>query len=282
MHGMDVWSILYSIWTNPTYRTALRAPGTQLGPETHAGTAGHIILTKAVLEYLGISGAVSSATVNGSAYTLTSQTGCSVSGVTANAYSGVDFVQTVDALPWIYDQDGWDNAVAVVPAVATWQTQMLTVTGLAAGLYDVYAGGELIASGVAHTALAAGWNMAEIKTGPTYRQRQEVLGCVRDKQGINRVTLEAKSPLAGIQQWLGRATVGWTSGATEAYVAGDRVSGLVADLVNSVANMDALDAAIYSAATPVPVTYSFRLQGAVPVVPSTRTRALRRAGIPPN
>lgn len=278
MHGMDVWDILYDVWTDPANRTALRYPGTQLGPETHAGTAGQIILCKAVLEYLGVSGAVSAATVNGAAYSLTSQTGCTVTGVAANAYSGVDFTQTVDALPWIFDPDGWDNAVAVMPSVATWQTQMLTVTGLAAGVYDVYAGGEYLRAATS-AELAAGINIAPIQTGPHYRQRVEVLRRMRLKQGLDPVTLVAKSPLAGIQKWLGVATVGWTSGATAAYVAGTRTGTLVADLVNSVAAMDALDADMHAAAAPVPVTYSFRLQGAVPVVPGSRTRGFRRGGV---
>lgn len=268
--GWDTWAALSGVWTNPANWAALQSPGADA---LHAGPAGHIILAKHLLEHLGHDGFCSSATVT-AAGGVTAVNGCTVTGGAVNAFGGADFTRTDSRLPWAVDEEGWTNAISVHPAAGTWQEQSWTVTGLTAGLYDVYANGELIASGVSHTVLSAGWNMAEIKTGPTYRQRQEVLGCVRDKQGIGRVDLAGKLPNAGMRAFVSNANVKWTAGYRDA--------ALTSQLATQITALNTLDSAIWAAAAPVPVTYSFRLQGAVPVVPSDRIRRFRRASIPPN
>lgn len=253
-------------------RAALQYPGTQLTPEIHHSTAGHYMDTYTIISNLGWGTNVSAATINGSAGTLTSSTDCTIGSLSTNSYDGVDFTRLDARLPIAIDEeDGRTRreAIRMIPAMNGWQAYTLTVTGLTSGTYDVYINGSVVAS-VTHTALAAGWNMSELTTGPVWTKCQSVLTAIRNQQGIDPTTLVAVGPP-------NVGMVDWQSRSNNFYVtSGLRDAALISALATYQANLDTLDSAIWTAATPATLTFSLRRQGAGTPTPASIRSANRR------
>ncbi len=262
-----LWHALFSSWTNSANWSALQYPGTQSAPATHPGSAGHIIMAKKVIELLSWSTTVSTATINASNNTVTSSDHCAIGIPTGNAYSGVDFTRLDNRLPWSIDEDGRTNALAVDSTVNGWLTYSITVTGLSSGTYNIFCDGVQIGSDLSNTTLSTGWNMADLTSGPVFDQVQEVLGCIRDMLGVDRVTLANSGP-----PWHG--VYKYKSNAAGAYNLGQRGAILLASLQPAITEVNNYDALIHSAAQPVTRHYSIRLSSipnSTPTVAPTAT-----------
>ncbi|MCX6864727.1 MAG: hypothetical protein NTV46_00665, partial [Verrucomicrobia bacterium] len=174
--------------------------------DDHTGQAGNIVYAWKIITGLGWGTDVSQAAINKTAATLISQNHCTVTGISANAHSGVDFMRLDDRLPWAIDEEGRAGAEFLYPAMQGWQNYSLIVTGLAKGNYDVYCDGELLGT-VSHTTLAEGWNMADLTKGPVWRQCQEVLGRIRDMHDRARsypfATLHTGTARVGVEKYRG-------------------------------------------------------------------------------
>jgi hypothetical protein len=174
--------------------------------DDHTGQAGNIVYAWKIITGLGFGTDVSQAAINKTAATLISQNHCTVTGISANAHSGVDFMRLDDRLPWAIDEEGRAGAEFLYPAMRGWQNYSLIVTGLAKGNYDVYCDGELLGT-VSHTTLAEGWNMADLTKGPVWRQCQEVLGRIRDMHDRSRTypfaILHSGTARVGVEKYRG-------------------------------------------------------------------------------
>lgn len=174
--------------------------------DDHPGQAANIAFAWKLITGLGWSTDVSQAAINGAAATLASQNHCTVTGISKNAYGGVDFMRLDDRLPWAIDEEGRKGAEFLYPAMRGWQTYTLTVTGLAIGNYDILCDGEKIGTAT-QSALASGWNMADLTSGPVWRQCQEVLGRIRDMHDRSRTypfaTLHSGTARVGVEKYRG-------------------------------------------------------------------------------
>lgn len=257
----DTWNTLWPVFTNAANWTAIQYPGTQGTPQTHPGTVGHVLMAYTIIQQLGWGTNVSSATLAANTNTTTSSSGCTISSVALTSTGGT-FNRLDQRLPWAIDEAGRADAVSMIPAMSGWQSYTMTITGLSAGTYTIKCDGVVIGT-ASNTQLAAGWNMSDLTTGPVWDQCQEVLGRIRDAQGINRVTLANKSPNVGMVRYVSNAKVEYKTN-------GLRGSALKAALADEIAGIDALDALIWSAAAPVTRTYSIEgATGAAPVVTIT-------------
>ena len=228
----------------------LRAGTTDGG--VHPGPSGSLIAAWKLITGLGWSVEVSDAAIDATSRTVTSQKDCSITNLTRNTFGGIDFSRLDARLPWAIDEVARPDAVALFPAMAGWQKYDLTITGLAAGNYEVYCSGELIAS-VSSSTLAAGWNMSDLTVGPVWRQCQEVLGRIREMQGVDRTTLFA------IQGGSRTGVERYASAANGAYATnGLRGAQLVAALAPYIAQLGAADSLIHAAAQPTTLSFSIR------------------------
>ena len=253
-----IWHDLLSIWTNPDNWPLLSETG-----DVHPDTSGHILIAHSIIKMLGFSTVVAKSTIKASNRTVTSQTNCTVSNVTANANGGIDFDRLDTKLPWTVDdtQDGYNKAVIMRPEVANWQDYSIKVTKLSAGTYDILCDGTQIGSTISATTLGAGWNMADLHTGPVYAQVQEVLGRIRDMLGVDRVTLANVGP-----PW--RGVYKYKSNAGAYYGDGQRGATLLASLQPAITEVNNYDALIHTAAQPVTRHYSIRLSGSPSPTPT--------------
>ncbi len=227
----------------------------------HYSVAAHIIEAYLVMKDLGWTTNVSTATINGSSATLTGSDHCTISGLAGNAYSGVDFNRLDARLPWAIDESNYDGnarqmATDMLPELAGWLDYSVTITGLSSGVYNVFCDDVQIASGISNITLSSGWNMADLTSGPVFDQVQEVLGRIRDMQGVDRVTLASKSPNHGIVRW--RSNTGAYYGSQ-----GKRGSDLISAMQPAVTELNGYDDLIHSAAQPIIRHYSIR--SSVPV-----------------
>lgn len=237
----------------------------------HPSFVANAIAAYVILDGLGWSADVSSATIAANTLTVTSETQCDVASVTSNAYGGIDFTRLDNRLPMTIDASARAGAVEMYPEVETWQQYLLTVTGLSAGTYDVRINGTDVAD-VTHTEFAAGWNMAGLTSGPVYTKAQEVLGKIRDLHGRNRTTLaEEQNP-----GWNGVAR--WKSNASAQYVVGNgatpadrRAHMLGTSMDDARSNIAYYEGLIHTEATPETLTFSLRLQGYTPAGTASAT-----------
>ncbi len=237
----------------------------------HPGPAASAIAAWKLITGLGWSTDVSEAVINVTSGTVTSQKDCTITNVTPNAFGGIDFSRLDARLPWAIDEVARPDAVALFPSMIGWQKYNLMVTGLASGNYAVYCNGEAIAT-VSATTLSTGWNMSDVTTGPVWRQCQEVLGRIRDMQGMNRTTLtEITSPTRiGVASYKSLANCSYdTLGHTGVLGAADHrnfLLGLDASPYSSdiLGKLNDYDAAIHAAAQPTTLSFSIRRKNALP------------------
>jgi lysophospholipase L1-like esterase len=223
----------------------------------HPGAAGHILIAYAILKELAVvsgENMVSSATIDSTGPTETASTDCTLTSITSNAYSGVDFNRLDARLPWAIDESGRANAVGLLGEVANWQDYLLSVTNLASGTYEIYIDSVLVATKL-HSELSTGVNLSDMTSGPVWDQVQDVLGTVRDMQGIDRTTLARLGPpFSGVEKYGSQATASYQNGD-------ERGATYHTTQVANVAAIDTLDGLIHTAATPATMAWSVRKVG---------------------
>lgn len=263
-----LWQQLKDLFTNSANWAAIGG-----ADDTHPGTGGNIAMFFQTILGFGWSVDVSQAVINGNNATLTSQSDCTISSISLNAFDGVDFTRLDNRLPWVIDEGGRADALLLYPNFANAQDYTLTVTGLPVGNYEINIDGELVAS-VSDAALAAGWNMSDLTTGPIFDQCQDVLNKIRDLQWINRTTLIPITPppaREGVELYKSNAGV--------QYGLGLRDEPLQEALSVSLANIAAKETIIHTAKQPIARSFSLRRIGSSEIAVSRRQNKLRHSGI---
>lgn len=258
----------------------------------HLNEAATLAAASFALAKIGADGDVSSVTVDANAGTLVSEDHATTTNVTKNAYSGVDFTRLDQRLPMAFDDisrpifeidtyspDLAINGSTTANGVLDMNRYMLTVENLPSGTYDVYIDGVDSAT-VDSSELASGWNMTTMTQGPIHDQLVEVLGRIRDKEGVSRTRLfqpvQRSDPdnacvPAGFNWW-GSANYG--SESTWYNDPGWR-GDFLADvkLADAKTELACLDNLIHTEAQPVAHTFSIRLVAdtAAPVISSIAT-----------
>jgi hypothetical protein len=186
--------------------------------------------------------------------TVTATNHCCVTGVSVSGFT-MTFTRKDDRLPMAWDvPDGVitndaRTAFALIPADADAQKYTLQITGMPDGLYQIQEDGIVIAL-ASSAQLAAGYNFfTNMSLGPTAAQRKEVLGRIRDKEHIDRVTLIPQS-VNGHGMFSLFSAVGTYFPANQ----GDAL--ITSGITNNVADIISLNALIDSAALPVVHTYT--------------------------
>jgi hypothetical protein len=166
----------------------------------------------------------------------------------------LSFQRLDDRLPMAYDfPDGTitndaSPAFLLNPSDADFFRFTIQVTGLPAGTYRVAIDGVTV-SHLPSTVLAAGWNMFTNTVGPLWDQRKEVLGRIRDKEHIDRVSLVPKSTD-------GHGMFSFFSNGSNT----NRGDALITALATPVADIFSLDALTATAATPTNHTFTITLE----------------------
>lgn len=258
----DTWNFLHPIWAANLASTT--PVDLQFGADDriHPGPAGHLTIAYAFLNQIQADGNVSVATVDAITGNVSNELYTSITNASSTA-TGVDFTRLDERLPMAFD-DAAREAFKLMPQILDMNKYMLTVQNLAPGNYDVYIDGILSATTTADT-LANGWNMSTMTQGPIYDQLKEVLGRIRDKQGLDRVTRTNIFPWKGV--------VSYQSAAGGFYKNGLRGESLKTALAPYVARINALDELIYVAAQPVARQFSIRKSGGTVENPPTDTAA---------
>lgn len=263
-----LWHDLLSVWTNSANWTAIGGVDV-----IHPGTAGNIAMAYKSILGLGWTTSVSQAVINGGAPSVTSNANCTISSLTSNSYGGVDFSRLDTKLPWAIDEAGRANALTLYSGITGFQDFSTTVTGLAAGTYDIYIDGVLVSSQT-NTALSSGWNMADLTSGPYFDQCQEILGRIRDLHDVNRSTLGANpTPREGMELYKSNASYAY-------YNLGYRGPAVITYCATALASIASYDALLHTAKQPVTRSFSLRRQGfgaASSLVP--RINKLRRSSV---
>ena len=252
----DIWHYLFPIWSA---NLASSTPVNLQGVDTvHPGPSGHLGIAYALLNEINAEESVSSATINAANGVLLAQEHASISAI-ATTTEGVDFTRLDERLPMAFD-DGAREIFRLMPEVLDMNRYMLTVIGLSSGAYEVYV--DNVFSGTTTASmLSGGWNMTEMTQGPIHDQLLEVLGRIRDKEGVERVATDPEEPI-------GRASVGppwqgiidYKSSAGYAYdTLGLRGDDLKEYLATEIAAIDDWDALIHDVAEPVSRNFSLRL-----------------------
>lgn len=213
---------------------------------THPGSAGHLTIAYALLDLMGEDGLVSTAAINATGGTVIYQTNCTISTVVSTA-TNLTFSRLDTKLPMCWD-DSAAAGITMFPGIITnLNRYMLVVSNLTSGDYRVKIDGIIVATNTA-AELLAGINLTSHTNGPIYDQRKEVLGRIRDKHGVDRVTLSALSPNKGIQRYKSNADNGYNN-------LGYRGQQLIDYLVPAVTEVNGLDALIKTAVQPATRTF---------------------------
>jgi len=166
---------------------------------------------------------------------------CAVSSVSL-AGNSLSFTWRADRHSMAWDQpDGTitnDASQALLKTNAFYE--VLVITNIPNGSYHVFEdGSNIYSAAVKNNSLTV--NLFNITRGALWAQRKEVLGRIRDKRGCDRVTL-VDSGMLGETAYNGDSQTQWDAGL--------RGDALVSALATDIANLNAKDAAIWSAAQP--------------------------------
>ncbi|WP_395739059.1 SGNH/GDSL hydrolase family protein [Prosthecobacter sp.] len=185
----------------------------------HLNDLGQLAMAVAILKGLGAPAEVSSAVVDAKEGKVAAADGCAVTGVKVEK-DGVAFDRLDEGLPINFGALGALNFL-FVPIPAELNGYMLTVKGLAAGKYELRAGGRLLGKFTAGQ-LAAGLNVSSMTAngwepgGPWDAQaaalkmvtdaRMEIVGSesyremfLKEQPGVGELRSETKTVLEGLE-----------------------------------------------------------------------------------
>lgn len=237
---------------------------------THFGLAGHLTVAYAILSNLGEDGLVSTALINATAQTSSQATNCSITSITGTS-TNVTFSRLDTKLPMCWDAEAESQATAMFPGIITnLNRYMLYVTNLTAGNYRLKIDGVEVGT-YTNTVLLAGLNLTTITNGPIWDQRIEVLGRIRDKQGMDRTTFQALlTPTQGVNRYVNTCIVQWNLGL--------RDQALIDAVAAADAAVDAYDVLIKNAAQPVNRTFVLENTAVIPQTPPTPMSPIQATG----
>jgi len=243
----NVWSYLHTIWAlNLASSTPVDIQDG--GDADHMGPPAHLGIAYSYISFLNADPNVSSTTIDAASPQVITQSNATISNLTKTA-SGIDFTRLDDRLPMAYD-DRSLPIFKIMPQIYDVNKYMLTVKNLASGYYYVYVDGVPSGS-VSSTELDSGWNMSKMTSGPIHDQLEEVLGRIRDKEGLDRITRAADYPQAGMFQYGSNASSCYSD-------QGLRGAPLKTCLATAIQNLNNLDGLIYAEAQPVARNFSLQ------------------------
>jgi hypothetical protein len=258
--GVDLWNTLAPSWTNDF--NANGGTNVQWFPSPKAGhfaSGGALSVTFAILRgipSLASDTNISTCTVDWNSSSPVATNHCVVSTISKSG-NILTFTRHDDRLPFAWDvADGTitndaSGAFALNPSDADFFKFTLQITNLPAGNYSVLIDGVPVAT-LTNTALATGWNMFTNTVGPYWAQRKEVLGRIRDKEYVDRVTLVPGS--AGDQ--LGMVSYGSNASTQWGSPNNKRGDVLINSVSNNVVNVLGFDTLTATAATPTNHTFA--------------------------
>lgn len=137
----------------------------------HPGEIGHLVMAYTFLKAQGMSATVSEMAINANTPSAIKQSNCTITGLKSDR-GCIEFECLERALP-LPVPDGAAKALEMVPLMDELNREMLVVTDLASGQYEILIDGQPVAQKSA-AELAAGVNLASIKTTPQYKQALKV------------------------------------------------------------------------------------------------------------
>lgn len=155
--------------------TRINAAGQEQDPDftvvgadrVHPGETGHLVMAYLVLKAQGMASCVSTVEIDAAHAAVVRTERCMVSDLQAGA-TAVEFTCLAQSLPFPVSA-GARPALDLVPLVADLDREILSVTGLAAGTYELLIDGVAVERATA-VALAQGLNLALNPRTPQYRQ----------------------------------------------------------------------------------------------------------------
>lgn len=160
---------VYALMNRINRERQLQDPAfTLVGPDrVHPGPAGHFVMAYAFLVAQDLPPPVAKMKLDARGTSPNQTENCEVRNFTANP-DGLAFEYLARALPFPVDAE-MRPALALIPFMAELNQELLVVTGLPAGNYELRIDGELITTSTA-AGLATGINLAEFPATPQYRQ----------------------------------------------------------------------------------------------------------------
>jgi len=256
IRGIDVWNPLSNSWTadfNVNGGTNIQFFSSDSGKGGHVGSGGQLSWVFAFLKSITTDTNISTCTVDWNSSTPVATNHCVVSSISKSGGT-LTFTRHDDRLPLAFDiPDGTitndcSGAFRLIPGDANFFQFTLQITNLPVGNYSVRSDGIRVAS-LSNTVLAAGWNMFTNTVGPYWNQRTEVLGRIRDKEHVDRVTLVPGS--AGD----GEGMISFGSNAFAQWGSNKRGDALINSLSNNVVNVLGFDTLTATAAQPTNHTF---------------------------
>lgn len=147
----------------------------------HPGPVGHLLMAYAFLKAQGMSPTVATISVDATRMTTTSADNCTITNLNSKK-DAVGFDCRANALPFPID-DAAKNALNLIPFVRELNQEIIVVTGLSPGQYELLIDGIKVLQ-CRDTELRDGVNLAVIPVTPQYKQAQQVLDLLNSRAGI--------------------------------------------------------------------------------------------------
>lgn len=244
IRGVDSFNILSNAWVNDINNNAKANTEYVDIPAPHFLSGGGFSWCLSFLHGITTDTNISTCTLDWNSSTPSATNHCVISSISL-AGNTLTFTRHDDRLPMAFDvPDGTitndaRKAFALIPSDADFFKFTLQITNLPMGTYTVAIDSSNVVT-LTDAQLAAGWNMFTNHAGPYWAQRTEVLGRIRDKEHVDRVTL-AHGSVDGHGMFSYSSAVGtpWASG-----LRGDAlISSTITNNVTDIFNLDALTAA---------------------------------------
>ncbi len=147
----------------------------------HPGPVGHLVMTYLFLKAQGMTPTVATMTIDAATSAITTQENAEITQLAVKADT-VTFECLEKSLPFPVPAAA-EKALTLVPWTNDLNQEMLKVSGLKAGAYDVLIDGQPVLKTTAE-ALAQGVNLATLANTPQLKQAQEVQGLLQRRGAI--------------------------------------------------------------------------------------------------
>ena len=150
----------------------------------HPGAAGHFVMAYLFLKAQGVPGTVAVMELDAGQKSVTGQENCSITDVSVTL-DRISFACLERALPFPVDQKS-RGALQLVPFVSELNREILQVSGLRKGAYELRIDGKPVLTATSD-ALTQGINLAVVSDTPQYKQALAVERLVTKRHGLEKV-----------------------------------------------------------------------------------------------
>lgn len=211
--GIDIWNPVSSAWTNDFKANG----GTNvqwLWQGGHFASGGAESWAEQTIQAITTDTNIAQCSIRWDGLLL-STNHCVVSSISSTG-NKITFTRKDDRLPYAFDVPDFLTGITndargglrLTPSMMHFDLQ---IVGLPAGNYKVVIDGQTAAESISSIELSNGWNMFTNYAGPYWNQRREVLGLIRDAEGVDRVTL-VPIPTKGLQLLTQTFDSNWQAG----------------------------------------------------------------------